>query len=226
MISDTNQKQQLLRLFSFLASASEEFQRMFFNSAIPTQIPVGHTIAEPGTECSQLALVLNGSVRVYKLGANGREITLYRIKEGDSCVLTASCLISSTPFPAIAETEIVTNAVIIPANMAKTWMSQYQPWSSFVFGLISQRLAEVITVLDNVAFQRMDARVADYLLAHANPEHCLSTTHNQIAGDLGSSREVVSRTLKEFSKQSWIDMSRGTLILKDPASLRKLAEDS
>ena len=225
MITTPEQKHRLLDLFPFLATATAEFQYIFFNAAIPAQIPAGHTIAETGSECSQLALVLSGSVRVYKLAAKGREITLYRIKDGDSCVLTASCLMSATPFPAIAVAETELDALIIPAESAKAWMTQYPAWSSFVFGLISKRLAEVITVLENVTFQRLDIRVAAYLVKMAGNGPSLNITHHEIAADLGSSREVVSRTLKEFDKHGWINMGRGELIIKDLPQLQSLAEE-
>jgi len=225
MITNPEQKQQLFSLFPFLARASTEFQRIFFNAAIPAHIPTGHIIAETGSECTQLAMLLSGSVRVYKLAAKGREITLYRIKEGDSCVLTASCLMSATPFPAIAEAETELNAIIIPAEFAKSWMTLYPPWGEFVFGLISKRLAEVISVLENVTFQRMDVRIADYLLKMADKQSTLNTTHHEIAADLGTSREVVSRTLKDFDHQGWISMGRGELSLTNLSKLQALAED-
>jgi len=225
MITSPEQKQRLLELFPFLASATIDFQRIFFDAAIPAHIPAGHTIAETGSECSQLALVISGSVRVYKLAAKGREITLYRIKDGDSCVLTASCLMSATPFPAIAEAETELDAVIIPAESAKAWMTQHQPWGNFVFGLISRRLAEVITVLENVTFQRMDVRVAAYLVEMATKGLRLNITHHEIAADLGTSREVVSRTLKDFDKHGWISMGRGELTIEDMPQLQSLAEE-
>ncbi len=225
MITKPEQKQQLVELFPFLAAATPDFQRIFFDAAIPAHIPAGHTIAETGSECSQLALVVSGSVRVYKLAAKGREITLYRIKEGDSCVLTASCLMSATPFPAIAESETELDAIIIPAESAKIWMTQHQPWGNFVFGLISRRLAEVITVLENVTFQRMDVRIATYLVEMASNDSRLNITHHEIAADLGTSREVVSRSLKDFDKHGWISMGRGELTIEDMPQLQSLAEE-
>ena len=225
MITTPEQKQRLVELFPFLKVATPDFQRIFFDTAIPAHIPAGHVIAETGSECSQLALVVSGSVRVYKLADKGREITLYRIKDGDSCVLTASCLMSATPFPAIAVAETELDAIVIPAISAKSWMTQYPPWSSFVFGLISKRLTEVITVLENVTFQRMDVRVAAYLVNMTDKGLTLAITHHEIAADLGSSREVVSRTLKEFDKQGWINMGRGELIIQDLPQLQNLAEE-
>jgi len=225
MITKPEQKQRLVELFPFLKVATPDFQRIFFDAAIPAHIPAGHVIAETGSECTQLALVVSGSVRVYKLADKGREITLYRIKDGDSCVLTASCLMSATPFPAIAVAETVLDALVIPAKSAKSWMTQHPAWSSFVFGLISKRLTEVITVLENVTFQRMDVRVAAYLVNMVDKGSTLAITHHEIAADLGSSREVVSRTLKEFDKHGWINMGRGELFIQDLPQLQNLAAE-
>ncbi len=224
MITNTEQKQQLINNFSFLATAPADFQRIFFNAATHVHIPAGHTIADEGSECSQLALVLDGKVRVYKLAAKGREITLYRINQGDSCILTASCVMSEIPFPAIAMAETELDAVIVPANFARAWITQHQSWGSFVFGLVSKRLSEVITVLESVTFQRMDVRIAAYLINKTANLSALNITHHEIAADLGTSREVVSRTLKEFDKHGWISMKRGELLIKDHDQLESLAE--
>ncbi len=223
MITNSDQQTRLIQNFPFLANASNEFQRIFFDAATQVHIPEGHTIADEGSECAQLALVLSGQVRVFKLAPKGREITLYRIDKGDSCILTASCLMSDTPFPAIAMAETELDAIVIPAQYARTWMTQYKSWGSFVFGLVSKRLAEVITVLESVTFHRMDVRIAAYLLAKADSDGTLKTTHHEIAADLGTSREVVSRTLKEFDKHDWISMGRGELTIRDADQLKILA---
>lgn len=224
MISNPAQQQRLIESFTFLHQARPEFHREFFNAATLVHVPEGHTIAEEGCECSQLALLLNGKVRVYKLAAKGREITLYRIEHGDSCILTASCVMSATPFPAIAQAETKLDAVIIPAAFVRDWMTRSPPWSGFVFGLIARRLADVITVLESVTFLRMDVRIAAYLIDKADAGSSLTITHHEIAADLGSSREVVSRALKAFDKQGWIAMGRGVITLLAPAQLHALAE--
>jgi len=178
-------------------------------------------IASEGSECGQLALVLSGTVRVYKLAESGREITLYRIGHGDSCVLTASCIMSDTPFPAIAETETDVEALIIPSLQAAEWMSESKPWSAFIFGLISRRLADVISVLENVAFLRMDARIAAYLIAITSQQGTVvNITHHEIAADLGSTREVVSRILKGFEEKGLLLGTRGKITINDLPGLQ------
>lgn len=225
MMLNIEQRERFAGLFPFLAKAPQEFQRVFFDAAVLVRIPAGRTIAEPGSECSQLALLLNGSVRVYKLGARGREITLYRVKNGDSCVLTVSCLLGDASFPCVAVTESEVDAVIVPANHAKAWMTICQPWSAFVFGLISQRLVRIVAVIESVTFQRMDVRIVNYLIDHAQSGESLNITHQEIASDLGTSREVVSRALKELDKKGLIKMVRGEIKIRDAVELRRLADN-
>ncbi len=220
MIENLQQQQRLIQGFPLLANATPEFRNDFFRSATLIHIPEGHTIASEGSECGQLALVVSGKVRVYKLADSGREITLYRINSGDSCVLTASCIMSNTPFPAIAATETEVEALIIPSRQASEWMSESKPWSAFIFGLISKRLTDVIAVLEHVAFHRMDERIAAYLIAIASQGATVSITHHEIASDLGTTREVVSRILKGFEEKGLVAGARGKLTITDLPGLQ------
>ncbi len=225
MITSTEQQQRLTQHFPFLREVTPEFRQIFYKAITFVHVPQGHTIASEGAECAQLALVISGQVRVYKLGASGREITLYRINDGDSCILTASCIMSHAPFPAIAVAETEIEAIMIPAHFATAWMSQSQPWCGFVFGLVSRRLADVISVLESVAFQRMDVRIASYLINKTQPGIPLNITHHEIAIELGSSREVISRILKEFEKRHWLEVGRGQLLIRDISPLQTLAQN-
>jgi CRP/FNR family transcriptional regulator len=220
MIESLSQRDQLLKNFPLLRDATSEFREDFFNHATMLRIPQGYAIANEGSTCSQLALVVSGKVRVYKLGESGREITLYRIGSGDSCVLTASCVMSDTPFPAIAQSETDVEAVVVPSIKAREWMTESKSWNGFIFGLISKRLADVITVLEEVTFLHMDERIATYLLALAGQGDEHHITHHQIAADLGTSREVVSRILKDFENKRFVEIGRGILKTKDIAGLK------
>ncbi|HED39045.1 MAG TPA: Crp/Fnr family transcriptional regulator [Chromatiales bacterium] len=220
MIDSIEQQQRLIDGFPLLMEASAQFRQTFFRSATLVQIPAGHTIASEGSECGQLAVVFSGRVRVYKLAESGREITLYRINSGDSCVLTASCIMSDTPFPAIAETETDVEALVIPSRQASEWVGDSTPWRTFIFGLISRRLADVIALLENVAFHRMDERIAAYLIAIASQGLVVNITHHEIASDLGTTREVVSRILKEFEGKGLVAGARGKLTIIDLPGLQ------
>lgn len=220
MIENAEQQARLFEAFPLLEQASPEFRQLFFQSATLMAIPAGHTIASEGSECQQLALVLSGKVRVYKLADSGREITLYRITPGDSCVLTASCIMSDNHFPAIAQTESEVEAIIIPANLAQDWLTQSKPWCGFVFGLVSRRLGEVIAMLEDIAFHHMDERLAAYLIALASQGEQHEITHQQIASDLGTTREVISRILKDFEGKALISGGRGKLTITNLEGLQ------
>ncbi len=220
MITSSQQQQRLMQSFPLLENTTSEFRQQFFRNATLLQIPAHHTIAAEGSECVQLALLVSGKVRVYKLSDSGREITLYRISSGDSCVLTAACMMSDIQFPAIAVTETDAEAVVIPARQAREWMSGSKPWSAFIFGLIAKRLVDVISVLEDVAFHRMDERIAAYLIAIASQGPTVNITHHEIASDLGSTREVVSRILKDFESKALVKGVRGKLTIIDLPGLQ------
>ena len=182
-------------------------------------------ICREGTTCSHLALILDGRARVYKSGAEGRELTLYRVHPGESCILTTSCILSGRPFPAFAVAETTLTARLVPAATVRQWMEQHGPWRTYVFDLLARRLDAVIASLEEVTFHRLDARLATALLeAHASAEaDTIRTTHEQLASDLGSAREVISRLLKHFEHDGLVALARGAVTIQDRAGLRRVA---
>ncbi len=182
--------------------------------------PAGQTICREGDICSHLAIVLTGTVRVYKIGESGREITLYRIEEGDSCVLTASCILSETRFPALAVVESEVQVVLIPSTTLRLWMREYGVWQVYVFKLMSQRLSDLIATVEEVAFRRVDLRIAEYLLKLAADKKHITITHQEIAHEVGTAREVVSRILKDFERAEIITQSRGSITVTHPHALQ------
>ncbi|MCF6235171.1 MAG: Crp/Fnr family transcriptional regulator [Gammaproteobacteria bacterium] len=227
MIDSSNKKQAIFENFSFIKDMEPAFQKMFFNAATSVRLPKGFVIASENDRCTNLALVLSGQVRVYKIAASGREITLYRINSGDSCVFTASCIMSHSRFPAIAEADSDIEAIIIPADIARAWISKSQVWCAFIFGLISKRLVSVITLLEEVAFERLDIRIAAYLVHLAETQGqvdiVLNITHQEIAAELGTSREVVSRTLKTLDAQKLLSVGRKEILIPDVQALYEYA---
>jgi CRP/FNR family transcriptional regulator len=195
----------------------------FQSKAFFARIPAGKDVFVEGDQADTIALLISGVVRVYKIGETGREITLYRFGQGQSCILTANAILSNQSFPAIATVEEDAEAIIIPADVFRDWVKRYDMWREFVFDLLSERLATIMAVVDEVVFQRMDRRVAAWLLKfddHVNP---IRITHQEIAAELGSSREVISRILEDFAKTGLISLGRGTLELIDKDGLETLA---
>jgi CRP/FNR family transcriptional regulator len=222
VISNSTTKQRVLEAFEFLQSCDREHLDSFLQRAATAELERGQIVCHQGHECSHLALLLKGSARIYKLGESGREITLYRIGPGESCILTASCILSHLPFPAVAECEENVEAVVVPSNDIRKWLAVSPPWRDYVFSLIAHRMGDIISLVEEVVFQRMDQRIAQYLLQHANPPQWrIEATHQAIASDLGTSREVVSRILKDFESKALIRASRGAVELLDLSLLRK-----
>lgn len=204
----------------FLQNADALFIKEFQSSAFLANIPAGRDVFLEGDRIEAIALLISGVVRVYKIGETGREITLYRFGNGSSCILTANAILSQNTFPAIATVEQDSEAVMIPANVFREWVKKHDLWRDFVFDLLSQRLSTVMVVVDEVVFQRMDRRVATYLLKRSKNENPIHVTQQQIASDLGSSREVISRLMEDFIAEGSIRSGRGSIEVLDIEALK------
>lgn len=213
-------KNKLLDLLPFLSKESFKDLDMFFNSGIHQKLPKDKIISVEGDSCSFFSFLLKGVIRVYKIGSSGREITLYRINQGGSCILTASCILSSKKFPAMAVTEEDTEVISFPADLFKDWVSRYSVWQQYVFNLVSERLSDVISVVEEIAFKKVDLRIVEklihFLSENINP---IELTHQELASDIGTSREVVSRILKDFEEKKIISISRGQIKILDKEKL-------
>ena len=219
---DQNQVQRISLALPILQQANAQLVREFQQAAFLTKIPRGRDVFLEGSQVDAIALLISGVVRVYKIGETGREITLYRFGNGQSCILTANAILSQKTFPAIATVEKEAEAVMIPADTFRDWVVRYDLWREFVFDLLSQRLSTVMAVVDEIAFRRMDARVASLLLARAGMQNPIRITHQEIASELGSSREVISRLLEDFSERGLIRSGRGEIEVLDLRGLESI----
>lgn len=224
MISDKAQQDRVRQTLPFLNTEESPFTQHFWQSASLISAPKDHHICLEGGDCPNLAMVLSGTARVYKLGENGKEITLYRIGKGESCILTASCILSQKPFPAYAVCESEVVAVVVAAAEVKRWLAEYSLWRDYIFGLVAHRLSNIIDVVEEVVFRKMDTRIAHYLVTAASTHQSIETTHQVIASDLGTSREVVSRILKDLEQAQLIRTNRGSITLLNREGLSKKAE--
>jgi CRP/FNR family transcriptional regulator, anaerobic regulatory protein len=210
----------LARVLPILEHADPGLLREFQQKAFFARIPEGHDVFVEGDRADAIALLISGVVRVYKIGETGREITLYRFGNGESCILTANAILSQQNFPAIATVEKEAEAVMIPAEVFRDWVRRYDLWREFVFELLSERLSSVMAIVEEVAFRRMDERLATFLSQRLGQSDLIRITHQEIAAELGSSREVISRILEDFSALGMISVSRGTITLLDLEALQ------
>jgi CRP/FNR family transcriptional regulator, anaerobic regulatory protein len=204
----------------FLQHADARMLREFQESATYTRIHAGRDVFIEGDRADAIALLLSGTVRVYKIGETGREITLYRFGLGESCILTANAILNQQSFPAIATVEQEAEALMIPASAFRDWVRRYDLWRDFVFDLLSQRLATLMEVLDEVVFRRLDRRLAAFLLSRAREQNPLHITQQEIAAELGSSREVISRLIQDFTSEGIVQTGRGAIEVLDFRTLK------
>ena len=207
-----------------LHAAPQALVRDLQYTASLSTLSKGHDIFIEGDQVDSIALITAGSVRVYKIGETGREITLYRFGVGEACILTTNAILSRQTFPATATVERDVQAIMIPADALRTWIVQYEAWRTFIFGLLANRLSTVMTVVNEVAFRRMDARIAALILTRLPIDSVVRITHQQIATELGSTREVISRILEELADQRIIVLERGAIQVIDIRALRDLIE--
>ncbi|MCB1755533.1 MAG: Crp/Fnr family transcriptional regulator [Gammaproteobacteria bacterium] len=190
-----------------------------FGDASPAQIAKGSRIFSPGDPCSNFLIVLEGSVKVVQLSETGREIVLYRVQNNESCLLTTACLLANENYTvsAIAETDV--HALTLPAEAFARSMENSADMRRFVFNDYSRRMADFFVLIRELAFETLDVRLAHRLLQQAGDADSLSITHQALADELGTTREVVSRRLKEFEQLGWIQLHRGRIELSNRTAL-------
>ena len=212
-----------IKRFEGLSSLSDANQQFLIKHSSIMNVPKGSQIFGPGNTPDHLLLLLEGAVRVQQLSEKGREIVLYRVRSGESCVLTTACLLAVEKYSAegIAETDV--QAVGIPSKIFDQLVSNSVDFRQFVFSAYAMRITELFRIIEDVAFQRVDIRLADKLLELAQDNTVVSTTHKQLAIELGTAREVISRQLAEFQRRQWVEQSRGRVQLLDIKGLKRLA---
>lgn len=179
-------------------------------------VPAGTQIFAPGQSSDNLLLLLDGAVRVQQKSDTGREVFLYRVHAGESCVLTTACMLAHQEYSAdgIAETDV--SAVAIPRMTFDDLVAQSKTFRDFVFAAYSKRIIDLFTLIDDIVFQRVDVRLASRLLELANQDDVVFATHAVLATELGTAREVISRILSEFQRRGLIEQSRGEVRLTAP----------
>jgi len=205
-------RNEFLKAFPVFKSAPARVVQDLLDASRGASIPAGSQIYREGDACSGIAFVLSGEIRVYKVGQSGREITLYEIGPGETCILNASCILSGQTYPAYAVALTEVNVVMVPSDVFRRLVSEDESVRKFVFSLLSQRLSGVMELVEEVAFRRMDERLTEYLVEKSENDR-IDTTHQRIANDLGTSREVVSRLLKDMERSGLVALSRNAVSL-------------
>lgn len=203
---------QLSNLVSYFKNAPAIIDKEFEKNHIQKKIPKNQFIAMEGEDCSFLPIISKGRIRIYTVSSNGNEMTLYRIGKGESCVLTISCLLTDKKFPALAFTEEDTEVLLVQSNVLKNWINKYSEWRNFTFDYMSNIIFKVLELLEDSKFNRTEIRLIEFILDKtSNESDVLKFTHQQIASEIGTSREVISRILKELESEDYIQLSRGSI---------------
>jgi CRP/FNR family transcriptional regulator len=209
--------------FEGLAGLSEEQKARLQARSRRMSVPAGTVVFGPGRMPEHLLLLLSGTVRVQQTSESGREIVLYRVSGGESCVMTTACLLASQDYTAEGIAETAVEAVAIPRALFEELLAESQAFRRFVFRAYAERMTDLFLVVEDVAFRRMDIRLAQKLLDLADGGDRVAATHQRLASELGTAREVVSRQLGEFQRRGWVTASRGTIRIDDRAGLAELA---
>jgi len=216
-------KDRLLTLFPALRGAPADLWRRIDREATYIEAPSGKVLFESHDPCQAFPMLLSGSVRVTKAGANGREIQLYRVLPGESCIITSSCLLGKVAYPARGVAEHDLTAVVVPRALFTLLIEQHPPFRSAIFNLFGERLADLMQLVEEVAFHKLDQRLAALLLAKGE---IVNATHQSLADELGSVREMISRLLKNFQDQGLVALGREQIRILDAAELRSIAQAS
>jgi CRP/FNR family transcriptional regulator len=188
----------------------------------PLALAAGAYAFRAGDTCTNYLVVKKGSVKVSVMTESGREIVLYRVQEGETCVLTSACLMSGAKYEAEGVAESDTEAIILPKPAFEELLATSPRFRQFVFSTYGDRLHNLISLVQEITFKHVDRRLARHLLSQANAG-VIQTTHQTLANDLNTAREVVTRLLNDFAERDWIELSRGQIRIVDQAALETLA---
>ena len=204
---------EFLDIFPAFRKGPAAFVPQILRVSSRTPFPGQAAILSEGDTCSSIPFLLSGVIGVVKKSESGREITLYEVEKGEICILAASSILSNRLYPAEATSITAGESLMVPASAFREMVSKYEAMRDFVFHLVNERLTVTMTLLEEVIFWKMDQRLLDYI-SEKSEQGRLVATHQKIASDLGTSREVVSRLLKDFERSGHVVLSGNAIQLK------------
>ena len=209
----------LVDRFPFLSSLPDaHFSRLTQVLHFPV-LEAGQIAYEQDGACENYLMCIEGRTRITKTSMGGREMLLYKVEDGGTCVLTTQCLLSRTNFPAESVAEARTELAAVPASWFYTFMAEMPAFRDFVIADYTKLLGAMFSFVDTIAFATIEQRLARRLLAEAGATAMVGKTHQQLASDVGSVREIVSRHLGEWERNGWVRNSRGQIEILDRAAL-------
>lgn len=204
-------------------AALEPDARALLADLRPTEIEAGRTLFSPGAACAGFALILSGSIRVGLNSQSGRALVLYRVGADEVCIQTTLCLMAGQDYSAEGVSETNVALVMIPAARFDALMAASKVFRTFVFRKFGARLNDISRLLETIAFARIEARIAQILIARADETGRILATHQALAEEVGTAREVVSRQLEALAKAGLVRTARGEVAILDRAALEMRA---
>ena len=220
---EPHRPEDILQQLSLYRDAAPDVRSGMLRTARHARLAPGDRLAREGERASQVAVVITGSVRVFRIGSTGRQITLYHVRNQEASLVSVLSALLDRPAVATAQVEVETEAIVLPAAALREWASASEPLRRFIFETATRALVHVTSLLEDVAFRSMASRLAVMLAEHADADREIRMRHEDIAEELGTAREVVSRLLEGFERASAIELSRGRIRIRDEVALRSLA---
>jgi CRP/FNR family transcriptional regulator, anaerobic regulatory protein len=218
--SQASLQQRLIERFPVFATLPAKRLETLLARAQLVRAPKGAVLFDANQPCRGFPLLLEGAVRVTKSAPTGREIQLYRVEPGQGCILSGGCLLGHSAYSATGIAEQDVALLSLPPALFHELLLESEPFRRFVFGMYGERLADVMELVEEVAFRRLDARLAR-LLVQRGP--VVQGSQQRLADELGSVREIVSRLLRGFEERGWVELGRERVTVRDPRALGELA---
>jgi CRP/FNR family transcriptional regulator len=215
-------KKDILERLDFYREAPADLQSAISAAARYVSLVPGDFLFKEGDEPSAFAAIGIGSIRVFRIGATGREITLYHVRSQQSSLVSMLAALLGRPVIATGQAEVATEALVFPASALRAWVITSDPMRSYIFETVARALVDVTTLLEDVAFRTMESRLGALLLQHFATTDVISMRHEDIAAELGTAREVVSRLLENYERRGAVNLLRGRVEMRDEAMLRQL----
>ncbi|MFQ5487558.1 MAG: Crp/Fnr family transcriptional regulator [Gammaproteobacteria bacterium] len=213
-----------LAAFPALEAIEDQAWRAAAAAARVAMFPPGAALYQSGEDCTYFILIIEGAVKVEKVSESGQEITLYHLRPGQICELTTSCLMGGRCYHADAVAETAVRAALIPKAAFQEALGRSEAFRTYVYDTVEQGMSGLLSLLESVISTPTGRRLAHHLVMQKDSDHTIKTTHHEIAAELGTAREVISRLLKEFEHHGWLRLHRGRIDIVDPDALRRLAE--
>ena len=209
--------------FPQLAAAGNATLERLASRCQVRQVKAGTALFSEHQPCGGFPLVLAGTIRVSQRYPNGREMQLYRVGPGDSCVLSSSCLLGRTHYPATGTAETDLELAVVPPEDFRALVAEDPAFREYVFALFGERMGRLLGLVEAVTYQKLDRRLAAHLLARENDDAVIRATHQSIADELGSVREIVTRLLRHFEDRGLVELGRERIRVTDASGLREVA---